>query len=637
MGSFRAAQSDVHSADAAASLEQRHNTRRDFFLQIAAAAAASSALAACGGVGDTLAPAAPAPAPAPVVVPPAQFTYGVASGDPLADRVILWTYAKLANSVAAVNLTWQVATDSGFASVVSTGKVTATADSAFTAKVDATGLVAGSAYFYRFRDDAGNSSPVGTTRTLPASSATSVKFALFSCSLYSEGYFNAYDAAAKSDALYAVHVGDYIYEYGSDPARYGNNGTGANSATALGRVVASVTDIVSLADYRARYAEYRSDANLQALHAKMPWITVWDDHEFANNSYVNGAENHNSTTQGDWVTRKNIAARVYHEWIPIRTPDANNLLKIYRRFDFGSLMTLHMVDTRIEGRDRQYDNYGDADGGIGRYVAGITPTGSGVRPDASRQIMSSEQQTWLTSGITASAAAWQFMGNQDIMARMWFPGSVLNAFAASQADPTNATKAAAVSTAISAYLTAKATRFAAGAGALNAAQQGLLSQSTNPTLPYNLDSWDGYPAQRDALLTAIQASGKKLVVLSGDSHNGWFTNLTTLAGVKVGVEFAGTSVTSTGFESVGLGTLASSLDGSALVAQVGPAAIGAGLGLVDDLNYCDTTRRGYIAMTVTAASVKGEYVYVDTVKSRTYTAVTGKTITVASSGAVTYA
>jgi alkaline phosphatase D len=195
---------------------------------------------------------------------------------------------------------------------------------------------------------------------------------------------------------------------------------------------------------------------------------------------------------------------------------------------------------------------------------------------------------------------------------------------------------AAVQAAVGNYLTAKATRAAAGDVALTSTQAALLNTTLNPRLPYNLDSWDGYPSQREAVLQTVRAQGKRLVALSGDSHNAWFTSLTTLAGVKVGVEFAGSSVTAPGFESAGLGALASSLDGSALVPQLGNAAIGAGLGLIDDLNYADTIRRGYLLMTVTADAVKGEYVFVSTVKSTTYTTTIGRTITVAASGAVTY-
>jgi alkaline phosphatase D len=587
-------------------MSQLHTDRRNFLIRSASAVAAVSTtgtiLVACGGTNAAA----------------AEYRYGVASGDPLADRVMLWTHAKVPNSNESVPLTWQVSTSSAFDTIVATGSLTSVADTAFTNKVDATGLSAGNTYYYRFLDQFRNASPVGTTRTLPASSATSVKFAVFSCTLYSAGYFNAYDAAAKSGAQYAIHLGDYIYEYGSDPAKFGNT-----DAVALGRVTAPANDIVSLDDYRTRYAQYRSDPNLQALHAAMPWITVWDDHEFANNAWVDNAENHNSTTQGSWTARKAIAARVYHEWMPIRTPDATNLLKIYRRFDFGNIFTLHMVDTRIEGRDKQYDGYGDADGGIGRYVNALT-SGS----DATHRMMSNTQQNWLTSGMAASTATWQIMGNQDIMSRMWFPASVLQAQATATVSPTPVNQQAVLQS-ISDFLTAKATPSVDR----TSTQTALVSTGTNPRLPYNLDAWDGYPLQRETILQTIKAQGKRLITLSGDSHNAWFANVTTLAGEKVGVEFAGSSVTSPGFESVGLGGLASSLDGTALA----PGIQGSGMGLVDDLNYADTIRRGYLLMTATTASVKGEFVFVDTIRSKAYVAATGKTVTVAATGGVTYA
>ncbi|MEI8028667.1 MAG: alkaline phosphatase D family protein [Comamonadaceae bacterium] len=609
------------------------NSRREFIFKTATATAAVAmigTLASCGGSSDPKADFIVAP-------PKADFKYGVASGDPLTDRVILWTHAKIPGSASAVWLTWQVATDNAFATVVRTGRVQTTEAASFTAKVDVTGLTAGASYFYRFVDDAGVVSTVGTTRTLPAANATAVKLAVFSCTLYSEGFFNAYDAAASSGAQYAIHLGDYIYEYGSDPAKFGNT-----DAVTLGRVTSPANDIASLSDYRTRYALYRSDLKLQALHAKMPWITVWDDHEFANNAFVTGAQNHDPATQGDWIARKNNAAKAYHEWMPIRTPDPANLFKIYRSFDFGNLLSLHMLDTRIEGRVQQYANYGDPISTPGYtfadYSAGLTKDPvTGVYPDAARTIISATQQSWLATNLASSTATWQVLGNQDIMARMWIPASVLSAQTAAAVAPTPANLTA-VGTAISAYLTAKATRAAAGAAALTPTQTGLLNPAINPRLPYNLDSWDGYPINREIVLQTVKALGKKLVALSGDSHNAWFGNLTTLDGTKVGVEFAGASVTAPGFESAGLGALASSLDGSALVPQLGSAALGAGLGLIDDLNYADTNRRGYLLMTVTADAVKGEYVFMDTVKSATYTASVGKTITVAAAtGAITYA
>ena len=602
-----------------------HNAnRRDFIVKTAVVLAAGSSVVACGGRDDDEGDAPPA-APQPPVAA-AQFRYGVASGDPLADRVMLWTHARVADSNAGVPLTWQVASDVDFTRIVSSGQVEALEANGFTAKADATGLAPGLTYHYRFRDALGTLSAVGTTRTLPAADVASVKLAVFSCALYSEGFFNVYADAARSDALYALHLGDYLYEFGAGPAQFGNR-----DAVALGRVAVPANDLVSLADYRQRHAQYRSDADLQALHAKMPWITVWDDHEFADNAYTDGAEGHLPATQGDWQARKQTAARAYHEWLPIRPPDPANLLKIYRRFDFGSLLSLHMLDSRIEGRDRQYNSFGDSDQGLGRYLAGLIQS-NGVLRDAARRKISAEQQAWLASGLGASTAAWQFLGNQDLMARLWVPASVLRRLADAQLTPPAATLDE-VTSAISDYLGAKATRASAGSGALSLAQKALLDPVLNPRLPYNLDAWDGYPASREAILSTVKSLNKRLVVLSGDSHNAWFSQLTTLAGDKVGVEFAGSSVSSPGLERVGLGGLAALVDGSAL----GPSAVGAGLGLVDDVGYAETSRRGYLLMTVTAAQVKGEYVFVDTVKSRTFQAGIGKTITVSTSGAVGYA
>ncbi|WP_333842199.1 alkaline phosphatase D family protein [Limnohabitans sp.] len=582
-------------------------SRRHFLTKSATLAAVSSsaALVACGDSNGPLTPA--------------QFLYGVASGDPLADRVMLWTHAKRPNLESDVNLTWQVATDNGFTNIVKSGTVMASIAAGNTAKVDATGLTAGTTYYYKFTDETGAASLVGTTRTLPALTVTSVKFAVFSCTLYSAGFFNVYESALSSGAEFAVHLGDYIYEYGSDPAKFGNTDattTPAGTAVSLGRVVSPTNDIVSLTDYRTRYALYRSDPNLQALHAKMPWITVWDDHEFTNNAYATGAQNHNTATQGDWATRKATAAKVYHEWMPIRTPDVNDLFKIYRKFDFGTLFSLHMVDTRIEGRTKQvYGWYGDpleptiqpyawAD-----YTAGLTPVG-GVYPDAANKMMSDTQFTWLTGNIAAATTTWQIMGNQDIMAKLWYPATVVAAFAVSPA---------AFQTAMMSYLTLKATNPTAAAAV--------------PKVPINMDSWDGYPIYRETLLQTIRATGKKFVTLSGDSHNAWFNDLRTLNGAtKVGVEFATTSVTAPGYESAGLADLAPYIDGSALAGGANASRAG----LIDDVNYVETKRRGYLLMTVTATNVKGEYVFVDNVRSKTYTASVGKTVTVNTSMVPTF-
>ena len=582
-------------------------SRRNFLTKSAtlAAVSGSAALVACGDSNATLAPA--------------QFLYGVASGDPLIDSVILWTHAKRPNLESDVNLTWQVATDNGFTNIVKSGTMVASNAAGNTAKVDATGLTAGTTYYYKFTDETGAASQIGTTRTAPAASVTSVKFAVFSCTLYSAGFFNVYESALSSGAEFAIHLGDYIYEYGSSPAKFGNTDattTPAGTAVSLGRVVSPTNDIVSLTDYRTRYALYRLDPNLQALHAKMPWITVWDDHEFTNNAYATGAQNHDTATQGDWLTRKATAAKVYHEWMPIRTPDVNNLFKIYRKFDFGTLFSLHMVDTRIEGRTKQvYGWYGDplepsiqpyawAD-----YTAGLTPV-NGVYPDAANKMMSDTQFNWLTGNIATATTTWQIMGNQDIMAKLWYPANVVSAFAQGTA---------AFQAAMTAYLTQKATNPTAAAAV--------------PKVPINMDSWDGYPINRETLLQTVRATGKKFVTLSGDSHNAWFNELRTLDGTtKVGVEFATSSVTAPGYESAGLGDLGPFIDGSAVAGGVN----GSRAGLIDDVAYVDTKRRGYLLMTVTATNVKGEFVFVDNVRSKSYTASVGKTVTVNTSMVPTF-
>jgi alkaline phosphatase D len=545
-------------------------SRRAFVIKIASAAAvigAGGALGACGsGTYQQLHGEM------------AAFNYGVASGDPLADRVILWTHAKISTD-EAVPLTWQVAADASFATLVASGTATASADTGFTAKADASGLAANTEYFYRFVAPNNSTSPVGRTRTLPVGSVAEVKLAVFSCSDYPAGYFNAYDAAASSGAQVALHLGDYIYEY--------KDGVYPSAATAVAaRVSAPTNEIVTLADYRARHALHKADPYAKALHARMPMIAIWDDHEFANNAWLNGAENHDPLTQGSWAARKAIASRVYHEWMPIRSPDPANLLKIYRSFDFGNLLSLHMLDTRIVGREQQPDRLVDAQG---RDVA--DPAFSPFAFDKARQLMGTTQQAWLDAQMTASKATWQVLGNQTVMGRIQLPASVLS---------TNLSTAS-----VTAYLTAKATP----AAARTAAQADLVNPAKNPKISYNFDNWEGYPNARDALFAsaaALKAAGKKFLVLSGDSHNAWFNKLTLADGTQVGAEFAGMSVTSSGFEGA--------------FPTVPPATLAGTIkALVDEISYIDTARRGYLLITVTPTQAKGEYIYVSSITSSSYT------------------
>lgn len=545
--------------------------RRKFVLQMSSAAAviaSGGVLTACGSNGVEL------------NGEQAAFNYGVASGDPLADRVILWTHAKISND-ASIPLTWQIAADANFSPILFSGKVTASADTGFTAKVDATGLSANTEYFYRFVAPNNSVSAVGRTRTLPVGNVSEVKLAVFSCSDYPAGYFNAYDAAVSSGAQVALHLGDYIYEY--------KDGVYPPAASAVAaRVSAPASEVVTVADYRARHALHKADPYVKALHARMPLIAIWDDHEFANNAWIGGAENHNPQTQGTWNARKAAASQVYHEWMPIRSPDPSNLLRIYRSFDFGNLLSLHMLDTRIIGREQQPDRMLDANG---RDVP--NPAFLPYAFNRNKQLLGEAQQAWLDTQMTGSKATWQILGNQTIMGRTILPASVLT---------TNLSTAS-----VTAYLTAKATPVALQ----TQAQKDLLDPSKNPRISYTFDDWEGYPAARDAVLNSaakLKAAGKKFVVLSGDSHNAWYYKLTLADGTQVGAEFAGMSVTSSGFEGVFPPSV------------VPPATLAATIrAFVEDLNYVDTYRRGYMLITVTPAATKADYVYVSTVTSSSYT------------------
>lgn len=513
-------------------------------------------LAACGGDDDAPAPVAPA----------VSYQHGVASGDPLADRVMLWTRVTPV-AEGTVTVQWEVASDEAFTKVVKSGSAETSAERDYTVKVDVTGLTAATVYHYRFAVGT-QRSPVGRARTLPTGAVDRVRLAVFSCSNYPAGYFNVYAAAARDGAFdAAVHLGDYIYEYGA-------GGYASDTAAALGRLSVPPTEITQLSDYRRRYAQYRTDPDLQALHAAMPIIAVWDDHEIANDTWTGGAENHTEGTEGAFAVRRAAAIQAYHEWMPTRLPDPARPDVIYRSFDFGNLLSLHMLDTRNIGRDRQID--------MAAYAAGAAH-------DPARQLLGAEQNAWLSTRLQTSTATWQVLGQQVLMGRMTIPASVAQS-------PDAAT--------MTAYITAVQTP----AAARTAEQQALVAQ---PKVPYNLDAWDGYQANRESVLAAAAANDRNLVVLSGDTHNAWASDLTLAAdGRKVGVEFATSSVSSPGFE--------------AYLPTVSPAQLsGAFPMLIDDLVYADTSRRGFMVLEATSAEARAQWVYVDTISQRTFTTVVG--------------
>jgi len=323
----------------------------------------------------------------------------VASGDPLADRVVLWTRVTPGKSdllARPAKVHWQVAADPGLMRIVHSGIVTTSADRDFTVKVDAKGLEPGRTYYYAFEMD-GHRSPVGRTRTLPSATAQ-VRLGVVSCANFPAGYFNVYRLLAnRSDLDAIVHVGDYIYEFAN-----GVYGDGA----AIGRLPQPLREAYTLQDYRMRYATYRTDEDLQDAHQQHPFIAVWDDHELANNAWSGGAENHHPEQgQGEWSIRRAAAYRAYMEWMPIREPVPAGI-RLYRAFRFGSLADLVMLDTRGL-RDQQV---------AGDDLAGLA--------DANRRMLGAAQETWLNDTLRASqraGIAWKVLGQQVMFAHVTPP------------------------------------------------------------------------------------------------------------------------------------------------------------------------------------------------------------------------
>jgi alkaline phosphatase D len=302
------------------------------------------------------------------------------------------------SSSQPIQLRWRVAADPELRTVISRGTAETGVERDYTVKVDVGGLMPGQTYFYAF-DVEGEPSPVGRTRTFPAT-ADRMRFALVSCSNYPAGYFNVYAAIARRPELDAVvHVGDYIYEFAE-----GEYGVGA----AINRIPRPAQEAIALADYRARYATYRSDPDLQEAHRLFPFIAVWDDHELANDAWAGGAVNHNPEKgEGDWATRKAAAYKAYLEWMPIRE-SSEPAIHLYRTFRFGTLADLVMLDTRAL-RDRQVAN---------TDAAGLA--------DAKRTLMGAAQERWMFDQLRASQRAgtsWTLLGQQIMFSTITLPGT----------------------------------------------------------------------------------------------------------------------------------------------------------------------------------------------------------------------
>ncbi|WP_345875349.1 alkaline phosphatase D family protein [Shewanella algae] len=531
----------------------------------------------------------------------ADFLHGVASGDPTQDAVIIWTRVT-PQTAGDVRVSWQVSRDGAFSDLVTTGEMVTNAERDYTVKVDAIGLESGSRYFYRFMTG-DKTSTVGMAKTLPEGAVDSVKLAVMSCANFPAGYFNVYELAAQRDDLDAMlHLGDYIYEYG-------RGGYASEHAAELGREVLPAGELLSLSDYRTRYGQYRGDASLQKLHAKLPFITVWDDHEVANDTWKDGAENHNQG-EGDFDARKQAALQAYFEWLPIRPWREGNHEEIYRSFSFGDLLDLHMLDTRVLARDKQldYGNYLDpATGAFNdqQFLADVT--------DTQRTLLGQTQLLWLQGKLLQSSAKWQLLGQQILMGRMMLPAAIatqqlsIPQFAELAALAQLAARAQAGDPTLT---QAELTYLAANQAKLTPEVLALLQL---PSIPYNLDAWDGYAYEREVVLATARASGKNLVVIAGDTHNAWANDLKDKDGNMVGVEFATSSVSSPGLEYY-----------LNLPSEQIPATEAAVVGLVDDLKYANLLNRGYMTLTFSSEEVVSEWFYVDSILSKDFTEAEGR-------------
>ncbi|MFW1965921.1 alkaline phosphatase D family protein [Acinetobacter guillouiae] len=524
-----------------------------------------------------------------------EFLHGVASGDPLKDRMILWTRITPQDTSLRLEVVWEIATDDKFTQVINTGKVQTASAQDFTVKVDADKLKSGQTYYYRFKFGS-VISPVGRTKTLPETTS-SVQFAVCSCSNYPAGYFYVYKEMAKQEVDAIIHLGDYIYEYGKD-------GYATEEAVKLGRTLAADNDkeIIKLDDYRKRYALYHTDSDLQAAHARHPFIVIWDDHELANDTWKDGAENHQAN-EGNFLDRKLAALQAYFEWMPIRPVSATDHLNIYRQFDFGSLVQLTMLDTRILARDKQLDyaNYMTASGlDIAKFQTDLT--------SSTRTLMGYTQREWLQKKMAQSTATWNVLGQQVLMAKMLIPAELLLSLSAITSGNVTAKTLAKMNQQIIELVTLKV-RLKSGDPTLTAAEKARVTT----VAPYNLDAWDGYYAEREILYGTLKALNKKVVVLAGDTHNAWSADLHTQAGDFVGVELATSSVSSPGMEKYL----------SIPLAQLQQFEM-AFTTLIDELNYTNLNQRGYLKVSFTAQQVQADWIFLNSIKEKTYTVDTAR-------------
>ena len=496
------------------------------------------------------------------------FRHGVASGDPGPDSVVLWTRVSPPQDVETargdVRVVCEISETISFSNAQRT-ELVAEAARDWCVKFIPSGLRAGALYRYRFRTDT-DVSPEGETRTLSRGAVDHLRLAVVSCANWQQGYFHAYDhiARAHADAPFAamVHLGDYIYEYGvaddavrpHDPPR----------------------EIVELADYRLRHAQYRTDPGLQAATALMPIIPIWDDHESANDAWKTGAENHQPESEGDWDARKSAAMRAYYEWMPVREP--SDLSHLWRSFSFGDLATLTCVETRLSNRAESLaiEDY------VQLFVDGRADEfRRDILGNPEREMFGTAQRNFIVESFKRSKAAgqpWRLLANQVIMARLLTPD--LNPYVPVEA-----------------------------LDEIRAQWEGiddfmLMSSFNVPLYP---DSWDGYPAARDLFYDELKAAGiTDVLVLTGDAHEFWASHLTHRDGDRMGVELVTSSVSS---ETLARFLGSNTSDFNLLLTRENK-----------DAKFYDATHNGYIDLVLTPKKATAEMVATDGVKSPDYTA-----------------
>jgi alkaline phosphatase D len=447
---------------------------RRAFLGWAGAGAGSLALHA-SGVSSARAWAAPAFARAP-------FSLGVASGEPLPDGVVLWT--RLAPDALQpdggmparkVRVRWEVAADERFRRVVRRGRTFATPELAHSVHVEVDGLRADREYFYRFSVGL-EESPVGRTRTAPAPGACRdrLRFAFASCQDYQSGYYPAYGAMAQEDLDLVVHLGDYIYEGGVDPRAVRQH---------------DGPEPVTLDQYRARYALYKSDPDLQAAHAAFPWALTLDDHEVDNDWAGEEPQDPQLQPRDAFLARRAAAFRAYYEHQPLRRlsipsgPD----MRLYRSLTFGDLAQFRVLDTRQYRDDHACDENG--------RFGGQQIEDCAERLDPARTMLGFEQERWLYDGLATSRARWNVLAQQVIMFK--------------------------------------------------------LDEKVGPGESYFSDNWNGYAPARDRLLGALaERRVANPVVITGDVHSFWVSDLKAdfadPGSATVATEFVGTSISTPG-------------------------------------------------------------------------------------------